>query len=44
MMHISCHSDYDTDKKEFFLSFEHSRNGISDKYHESRIREIFNNS
>ena len=37
-------ASYDTDKKEFYLSFEHSRNGISDKFHESRIREIFNNS
>ena len=35
IIHISCHADYDSRMKQFFLAFEEKDTGILDKVTES---------
>ena len=43
MIHISCHGDFDKNKGEhgeFYLQFETVGNGISDKFYQSRLKDL----
>jgi len=40
IIHISCHGDFDDEKKQFYLQFEGMGNGVADKFYESRLMDL----
>ena len=40
VIHLSCHGDFDPQKKEFYLQFETNGEGILDKFNQSRMKDL----